>query len=293
MRPRSMTGFGRGEAEEGGRSWTVEIRTVNHRFLDQRVVLPPALTGLEERVKKTVAGQLDRGRVELFVSCRGNLAAAPLLAVDLDLARQYHSCLVQLNEQLGLGCHVSLSDLLAQRGIIVQQEQNPDIEQEWPLIEKAVLVALADCDRMREQEGQALKTELNSRLDAFAATVREVQVAMPQLVAQRHQELKERLTKLLASVDIDPARLAQEAAIMADKADVTEEVVRLTSHISQFRSFLDSEEPSGRRLDFLLQEFLREVNTLASKISNAAIARLGVEMKNEIEKLREQVQNIE
>ncbi|CAK8716851.1 MAG: TIGR00255 family protein [Candidatus Electronema aureum] len=293
MRPRSMTGFGRGEAEEGGRSWTVEIRTVNHRFLDQRVVLPPALTGLEERVKKTVAGQLDRGRVELFVLCRGNLAAAPLLAVDLDLARQYHSCLVQLNEQLGLGCHVSLSDLLAQRGIIVQQEQNPDIEQEWPLIEKAVLVALADCDRMREQEGQALKTELNSRLDAFAATVREVEVAMPQLVAQRHQELKERLTKLLAGVDIDPARLAQEAAIMADKADVTEEVVRLTSHISQFRSFLDSEEPSGRRLDFLLQEFLREVNTLASKISNAAIARLGVEMKNEIEKLREQVQNIE
>ncbi|MCW5199203.1 YicC family protein [Desulfobulbus sp. F1] len=293
MRPRSMTGFGRGEAEECGRSWTVEIRTVNHRFLDQRVVLPPALTGLEERVKKTVAGQLDRGRVELFVSCRGNLAAAPLLAVDLDLARQYHSCLVQLNEQLGLGCHVSLSDLLAQRGIIVQQEQNPDIEQEWPLIEKAVLVALADCDRMREQEGQALKTELNSRLDAFAATVREVEVAMPQLVAQRHQELKERLTKLLAGVDIDLARLAQEAAIMADKADVTEEVVRLTSHISQFRSFLDSEEPSGRRLDFLLQEFLREVNTLASKISNAAIARLGVEMKNEIEKLREQVQNIE
>lgn len=291
MRPRSMTGFGRGEARE--QSWVSELRTVNHRFLDQRVVLPAAFAGLEERVKKTVAARMDRGRVEIAVSFRGNVAAAPMLAVDLELARQYHRCLMQLNEQLGLGCQITLSDLLAQRGIIVQQEQSPDVEQEWPLIEKAVLAALADCDRMREQEGQSLKEELNSRLDYFASLVREVANAIPQIVEQRQQEVQDRIRRVLAGMDIDQARLAQEAAIMADKADVTEEVVRLTSHISQFRSFLDSDEPVGRRLDFLLQEFLREVNTLASKISNAAIARLGVEMKNEIEKLREQVQNIE
>ncbi|WP_417911744.1 YicC/YloC family endoribonuclease [Candidatus Electronema sp. TJ] len=291
MRPRSMTGFGRGEA--GEQSWTAEIRTVNHRFLDQRVVLPAAFSGLEERVKKIVAGQMDRGRVELCLSFRGPAAAAPLLSVDVELARQYHRCLLQLKEELGLDCQFSLNDLLAQRGIIVQQEQSLDVEQEWPLIERAVLAALADCEHMREQEGQSLKEELNTRLDAFAATVREVASAIPQIVEQRHQELQDRIRRLLAGVDIDPARLAQEAAIMADKADVTEEIVRLTSHISQFRSFLDSGEPCGRRLDFLLQEFLREVNTLASKISNAAVARLGVEMKNEIEKLREQVQNLE
>ncbi len=293
MRPRSMTGFGRGEANEGGRSWTAEIRTVNHRFLDQRVTLPAAFAGLEERVKKLVAGQQDRGRAEICLTCQGEVSGAAQLTVDMDLARQYHRCLLQLKEQLGLSGAVDLRDLLAQRGIIIQQEQNADIEQEWPLIEQAVAAALADCARMREQEGQALKAELNSRLDQFAALVAEIESTVPQLVAQRHQELKERVAKLLAGMDIDPARLAQEAAIIADKADVTEEIVRLSSHISQFRSFLDSDEPCGRRLDFLLQEFLREVNTLASKISNAAVARLGVEMKNEIEKLREQVQNIE
>ena len=293
MRPRSMTGFGRGEANEDGRSWTAEIRTVNHRFLDQRVTLPAAFAGLEERVKKLVAGQQDRGRTEICLTCQGEVSGAAQLTVDMELARQYHRCLLQLKEQLGLSGAVELRDLLAQRGIIVQQEQSADIEQEWPLIEQAVAAALADCARMREQEGQALKTELNSRLDQFAALVAEIESAVPQLVAQRHQELKERIAKLLTGMDIDPARLAQEAAIIADKADVTEEIVRLSSHISQFRSFLDSDEPCGRRLDFLLQEFLREVNTLASKISNAAVARLGVEMKNEIEKLREQVQNIE
>ncbi len=293
MRPRSMTGFGRGEASAGGRSWTAEIRTVNHRFLDQRVTLPTAFAGLEDRVKKLVAGQLDRGRTELCLTCQGEVSGAAQLTVDIVLARQYHRCLLELHEQLGLSGTVELRDLLAQRGIIVQQEQCPDIEKEWPLIEQAVLAALADCAWMREQEGQSLKAELNSRLDQFAALVAEIETAIPQLVAQRHQELKERVAKLLAGMDIDPARLAQETAVMADKADVTEEIVRLGSHISQFRSFLDSGEPCGRRLDFLLQEFLREVNTLASKISNAAVARLGVEMKNEIEKLREQVQNIE
>jgi uncharacterized protein (TIGR00255 family) len=288
-----MTGFGRGEANDGGRSWTAEIRTVNHRFLDQRVTLPTAFAGLEERVKKQVAAQQDRGRTEICLTCHGEVSGAAQLTVDMELARQYYRCLLELHEQLGLSGTVELRDLLAQRGIIVQQEQHPDVEQEWPLIEQAVLAALADCARMREQEGQALKTELNSRLDHFAALVSEIETAVPQLVAQRHLELQERVAKLLAGMDIDPARLAQEAAVMADKADVTEEIVRLGSHISQFRSFLDSDEPCGRRLDFLLQEFLREVNTLASKIANAAIARLGVEMKNEIEKLREQVQNIE
>lgn len=293
MRPRSMTGFGRGTAEKGGRSWTAEIRTVNHRFLEQRVTLPAAFAGLEERVKKLVAGQQDRGRTEVSLSCQGEVSGRPLLTLDLDLARQYHRCLLQLNRQLNLDSPISLTDLLAQRGVVVQQEQSADMEQEWPLIERAVLAALADCAQMREQEGQALKAELNSRLTHFAALVEEIEASIPQIIAQRHQELKERIAKLLADMELDPARLAQEAAVMADKADVTEEVVRLKSHISQFLSFLDSGEPVGRRLDFLLQEFLREVNTLASKIANAKIARFGVEMKNEIEKLREQVQNIE
>lgn len=293
MRPRSMTGFGRGEATEADRTWTVEIRTVNHRFLDQRVVLPRAFAGLEERVKKTVAAGQDRGRVEISLSVTGKISGGPLLTVDMDLARQYHACLQQLAEEFGVGPRIQMADMLNQREIISLQEQSPDLDQEWPLVEKAVLTALAECARMREQEGLALKQDLLARLNQFAAIVKAIETSIPQVLQQRQEELKNRVMKLLDGMDIDPMRLAQETAVMADKADVTEEVVRLASHISQFRAFLDSDEPVGRRLDFLLQEFLREVNTLASKISNAEIAHLGVEMKNEIEKLREQVQNIE
>lgn len=293
MRPRSMTGFGRGEASEADQTWTVEIRTVNHRFLDQRVVLPRAYSALEERVKKTVATGQDRGRVEVSLSLAGSGSTVPRLTVDMDLARQYHDCLQQLGEEFGLGGRIQLADMVDQRDIISLQEQSPDIDQEWPLVRQAVLAALAECKHMREQEGQTLKNDLLDRLDHFAAIVKDIETAIPQVLQHRQEELKKRVMKMLDGMDIDPMRLAQETAIMADKADVTEEVVRLASHISQFRSFLNSDEPVGRRLDFLLQEFLREVNTLASKISNAAIAHLGVEMKNEIEKLREQVQNIE
>ncbi len=293
MRPRSMTGFGRGEAGEAERSWTVEIRTVNHRFLDQRVVLPRAFAALEERVRKTVAAEQDRGRVEVTLSVQGKVSGGPVLAVDMELARQQYACLQELAEEFGLGPRIQMADMLGQREIITLQEQSPDLDREWPLIERAVRAALAECAAMREQEGRSLKQDLLERLANFENIVGQIEKNIPAVLLARQQELKNRVMKMLEGMDIDPMRLAQETAIMADKADVTEEVVRLASHISQFRAFLDSEEPVGRRLDFLLQEFLREVNTLASKISNAEIAHLGVEMKNEIEKLREQVQNIE
>jgi len=288
-----MTGFGRGTASADERSWIVEIRTVNHRFLDQKVVLPRAFVGLEERIKKNVASRQDRGRVEITLSLKGKSSSSPLLRVDMDLARQQHSCLQELVDEFSLSSRVRLEDILTQREIITLEEQSPDLDGEWPLVEQAVSAALEECVAMREREGQSLKKDLLERLDTFAGIVQTIENAIPEVLARRQQELTGRIEKLLDGLDIDPMRLAQETAVMADKADVTEEVVRLASHIAQFRAFLDSDEPVGRRLDFLLQEFLREVNTLASKISNAAIAHLGVEMKNEIEKLREQVQNLE
>ena len=161
------------------------------------------------------------------------------------------------------------------------------------LASSALGAALTGCEQMRLQEGLALKADLSQRLQALAALVDRIQAQLPDLLRMRQNELQERLAKLLNGVDLDPMRLAQECAIMADKSDVSEEITRLRSHINQFHSFLALDEAVGRRLDFLLQEFLREVNTLCSKISHAEIAQLGVEMKNEIEKLREQVQNIE
>jgi uncharacterized protein (TIGR00255 family) len=288
-----MTGFGRGEASAEGRTWIAEIRTVNHRFLDQRVVLPRAFSVFEETVKKRVAAALDRGRVELTFMVQGGGAIGPRLAVNEPVARQYHRCLQQLIDDLGLATAINLSDMLTLRDVITQEEQGPDMDKEGLLIGNALDGALRECDLMREREGLALKSDLLERLELFTDLLRRIQERLPELLLQRQSDLRGRVAKLLDGLDLDPIRLAQEAAIIADRSDITEEVVRLGSHIAQFQVFLSLDEPVGRRLDFLLQEFLREVNTLSSKIAHADIAHLGVEMKNEIEKLREQVQNIE
>jgi uncharacterized protein (TIGR00255 family) len=293
MRPRSMTGFGRGEASAEGRTWVAEIRTVNHRFLDQRVVLPRLFNAFEEPVKKMVATVLDRGRVDITFSVQGLSAVEPQLMVNESVARQYHRCLQQLIDIHGLDGTVTLRDMLTLRDVITLEEQRPDMDAEWVLISSALDAALKDCDIMREREGQALQQDLLGRLAKFESVVRQIDTHIPELQQQRQSDLRLRVGKLLEGLDLDPIRLAQETALMADKSDVTEEITRLDSHMAQFRSFLASDEPVGRRLDFLLQEFLREVNTLSSKISSASIAHMGVEMKNEIEKLREQVQNIE
>ena len=293
MRPRSMTGFGRGEVSDGGRTWIAEVRTVNHRFLDQRVVLPRPFAALEEPVKKLVAAALDRGRVDVTFSLQGISAAAPQLVVNENVARQYHRCLQQLIRDYELDPALRLSDMLTFRDVVSLEEQHPDMDTEWQLISQALAAALRDCDIMREQEGQSLQTDLLNRLEKFRSIVAQIEQQIPELLMQRQADLLSRVRKLLDGLDLDPIRLAQETAIMADKSDVTAEITRLGSHMAQFRAFLVSDEPVGRRLDFLLQEFLREVNTLSSKIASASIAHLGVEMKNEIEKLREQVQNIE
>lgn len=293
MRPRSMTGFGRGEASAGGRTWVAEIRTVNHRFLDQRVVLPRLFGALEEPVKKRVAARLDRGRIELTLNQHGLCTSEPRLVVNENVAGQYHRCLQQLIDSYDLQPRIGLADMLTMRDVISFEESHPDMEAEWLLIRDAVDGALTDCDVMREREGQALQQDLLERLDKFSGIVSRIEHRVPELVQQRLADLKLKIGRLLEGLDLDPVRLAQEAALLADKCDVTEEITRLSSHMVQFRTFLASDEPVGRRLDFLLQEFLREVNTLSSKIANATIAHLGVEMKNEIEKIREQVQNIE
>ncbi|MDH3330471.1 MAG: YicC family protein [Desulfobulbaceae bacterium] len=293
MRPRSMTGFGRGEVESGGRTWVAEVRTVNHRFLDQRIILPRSLITLEDRIRKMISSNHDRGRVEVSIQLVGDASSGPLLSVDTELARQYHSCLMKLKSELKLNSQVELSDMLTWRDIISQKEQNADLDTEWKMICSALDVAIGECCFMREQEGKALKEELFERMDSFSYCLEMLEDRVPELVKSRYDELKKRLSNLLEGVDFDPVRFAQEAAVLADKADVTEELVRLRSHISQFMVFLESNEPVGRRLDFLLQEFLREVNTIASKISDAEIAHMAVDLKNEIEKLREQVQNIE
>lgn len=288
-----MTAYGQGDATIGTRSWTVEIRSVNHRHLDIKVKLPKKYLGLEEQIKKEIANHYSRGHVDVLISPGPGSSEPMNLTVNLDLARNYFNCLEQIARELSLAEKPTLAMVKDLKEIIVAQEEEEDLETVWPAIREAVNSALTNGQVMRENEGASLKADLTARLDSFAATITNIEAAIPTLAMQRKEKIEERLAKLLDGIDLDPVRLAQEIAILADKSDVTEELVRLRSHIDQFSNFLMADEPVGRRLDFLLQEFLREINTLASKITDATIAHQTVDLKNEVEKLREQVQNLE
>jgi uncharacterized protein (TIGR00255 family) len=291
-RPLSMTGYGRGEVS-GAKSWTVEIRSVNHKFLDLSIKIPRRYLGLEERIKKELGAHYNRGHVDVYVNPGAEAGDAIRLAANLPLARDYYRCLETIRQDLSLKDPPTLAMIQSYKEVIVAREEEEDLDSVWPSMAEALGQAIAMAQSMREQEGEALKTELQQRLQGFAGTVESIAQDIPAIVQRRTEKLKERLAVLLQGTELDPLRLAQEVAMMADKADVTEEVVRLRSHISQFSGFLEADEPVGRRLDFLLQEFLREINTLASKISDAPTAHLTVELKTEVEKLREQIQNIE
>lgn len=291
-RPLSMTGYGRGEVT-GAKSWTVEVRSVNHKFLDLSIKIPRKYLGLEDRIKKEIGTYYSRGHVDIYVNPGAEAGDNIRLAANLPLARNYYQCLETIRQDLSLPDGPTLAMIQSYKDIIVAHEEEEDLEAVWPQVSQALTQALTMAQSMREQEGATLKADLSQRLQEFSKTVETIVQDIPAIVQRRTEKLQERLTKLLQGVDIDPLRLAQEVAVMADKADVTEEVVRLRSHINQFSGFLEADEPVGRRLDFLLQEFLREINTLASKISDAPTAHLTVELKTEVEKLREQIQNIE
>lgn len=293
-RPVSMTSFGRGEAADSGRLWTVEVKSVNHRFSDISVRMPRVYGAIEEKVKKKVAAHYSRGHVDVTVTCRGIDEKISHLQLNLPLATEYHRHLAALREALPLAGEPTLAMVAAYKDVISEAEPEEDLDRTWIFIEQALDAALREGAAMRESEGAALKTELLDRLGLFRRTLAGIEEQSAQVAEKKLATLKERLNRLLGDGStIDPARLAQEAVFLADKVDITEEQVRLKSHLDQFAGFLEMDEPTGRRLDFLLQEFLREINTMASKISEAAITYLTVELKNEVEKMREQVQNLE
>ena len=293
MASKSMTGFGRGEAEAKGRRWTVEIRCVNHRYLDLKIKLPRGYAGLEEKVRKCLTAVLVRGRVDVTLSVSGDFSDLQEIEANHNLALTYRDAIAKLADQLDLDNDVSLLRLVAYPDVLVLTQRAEDLAEVWPPMELALQEALTTCNRMRSEEGDAMAVDLQERLSQFAGVVAKIEARIPELLLEREAKLKERLEKLLGNVQLDPQRLAQEVAILSDKTDVTEEIVRLDSHINQFRAFLESEEATGRKIDFLLQEFLREVNTMASKINDADIAHLTVDLKAELEKMREQIQNIE
>ncbi len=292
--PVSMTAFGRGEHSVNASSWTVEIRSVNHRFCDVRIKMPRQYSVLEEKIKKEVTAFYTRGHIEVLVTPPTYGEDAKNLILNMPLARQYRNCLRELKKEFSLPTNESeLALIVNYPNVITAGEQEEDLDEVWLSLSSALHQALDLADDMREREGASLKKDLLERLDFLHTTKGNIEKEIPRLTTAKQQALQERISTLASGVDVDPNRLAQEIAIIADKADVTEELVRLSSHIDQFRHFLEKQEPVGRRLDFLSQEFLREINTMASKISDAGIAHLSVELKNEVEKMREQVQNLE
>ncbi len=290
---RSMTGYGRRESAWAGGSVTVEVRSVNHRFCEVVARLPRCLSELEEDLKKTVQSRCQRGRIELTVALSGGKEGEKRLSLDRSLARQYQRLLRDLQRELHLGGTVDLALLAGFRDILFVSEQPLDSPRLKQTVKRLLTGALADLDAMRRREGQALARDAKERLRAIRDEAEAVSARAPLVAQEAFGRMKERVQKLIGSSPIDQGRLSQELAQYADRCDVSEELTRLGSHLTQFEEALKSREPVGRTLDFLLQEMGREVNTTGSKANDAEIAARVVRIKGELEKIREQVQNIE
>jgi uncharacterized protein (TIGR00255 family) len=291
-----MTGYGRGVAERNGRRAEVEIRSVNHRFMDVKLRGAPLDTALEEKVNSRVRDRVTRGALTVTIRVEGDGAAAAI-RIDRVAARRVHAELCALAADLQLDAQVSLDLLCSQPGVLVQVEGDRFSEALSECACAAVDAALEALLAMRDAEGETLAQDLSGRMARLAALTGELEVQVQGAPAEAEKRLRDRLARLLAGsgkVALDEGRLAQEVAILADRMDVTEELVRIRSHLAQVSELMAQRAPAvGRRLDFLVQELGREVNTVSSKSQSAEIARLVVEAKAELEKVREQVQNIE
>ncbi|MEW5762180.1 MAG: YicC/YloC family endoribonuclease [Bacillota bacterium] len=289
---RSMTGYGRGEALAGGRRFTVEVRALNHRFCEINIRLPRYLLALEERMRRLVAAHIARGRVDVYLSVEEGESNLNAVKVDKGLALAYYKALEELKSVLGLQDAVKLEHLVGLPQLIVTDPSPAEAEAWWPAVAEALEAALAALAAAREAEGQALGRDLAARLARMEEIVARVGQRAPEVPVAYRRRLSERVAELGGGV-VDPVRLAQEVALLAERADITEELVRLRSHLARARECLEGEGPVGRRLDFLAQEMFREINTAGAKAQDEVIAGLVVEFKTELEKVREQMQNIE
>lgn len=290
---KSMTAFGRGQAPARDGAWVVELRCVNSRFLDPHFRLPHGLAGLEDRIKKLAATRLTRGRVNIAVKATGAVEAPPRLVLNKPLVHEYRRVLDELKQELGMNNDPGLGPFLSNRDLVLVEDASPDLDQLWSELEPALNQALDEVDAMRAAEGANLAKDLSERLELLDKLFSQAAAQAPQVVENYRAKLKDRIGQLMADPEPDPQRLALEVAILADKCDVTEEAVRAQSHLVQFREAIDATEPVGRKLDFLLQELNREANTMTSKLPDAKASQLCVDIKAELERLREQVQNIE
>ena len=291
---RSMTGYGRGDVRGEAGNFSIEMRSVNNRYLDVQIKLPRSIQALEPRIRKEVQEGFSRGRVDVFITRSGTGASQVKFTVDHERAEQYIGILKELKTRFSLPGEIDLELLNALPDIIGKEEVTEDLETLWTLLSTGIRQAISSLRAMREMEGASLASDVTGRLEAIALLVETVRLRTPVIVEQARKRMTEALEKVLKDPP-EPLRLAQEIAILAERTDVTEEITRLGVHMGQFRAMVRGAgaEPVGRKLDFLIQEMGREVNTIASKALDAEISLQVVNIKAELEKIREQVQNIE
>ena len=290
---KSMTGYGRGEGSWLGGKCTVEIKTVNHRYCEVLLRLPRQFAFLEERIRGLVQSRVARGRVEVFLTVETSGGSERAVKVDKDLAFAYYKAMKELQESLGIEGKIKVKHLISLPGVLACGEPEDEPDTLWPPVKEALEEALDNLVKMRCVEGERLARDIAGRLEKVSRLNSLVRDRAPLVLDEYREKLKQRAEKLLDEGTYDPARLEAEAVFFAERSNITEETVRLESHLKQAESCLEAEEPVGRKLDFLLQEMNREANTIASKAADAEISRLVVEIKSELEKVREQVQNIE
>jgi uncharacterized protein (TIGR00255 family) len=288
-----MTGFGLGRSAIGAEELTVELKSVNHKFCEVKVRLPRELSALEGSVAKTVKDRLARGAIDVSLKRTSRSAAGTVPVVDAGLVREYRRAFGEIAAAAGLPDEVSLRDLSQQPGVMRLEEQQVNLEDASQALEQALGQAIHALTAMREVEGRALAADLKARLLFVATTVQELEKLAPASVDEHKQRLAARIAELSQGIAIDPARLAQEVAFFAERTDVAEELTRLHSHLEQFDALIGAKEPSGRKMDFLVQEMHREVNTTGSKSQHPEISTRIVALKAELERVREQVQNVE
>ncbi|MBW1969104.1 MAG: YicC family protein [Deltaproteobacteria bacterium] len=291
---KSMTAFARAEKTEKEINVLAEIRSYNSRYLDVALRIPHGYAALEEKIKSLIADKVSRGRIEVNLQINDDSDEAYAFEVNISRARAYYESLVQLKDQLDLNSEISIELLLREGGVVRPAEHGRDMVAIGSVVTDCINAAMIDLVAMRQKEGDFIASDISRRIDSIEKSVRQIEKESRDLLFYYQQRLKDRIAVLTKGmVEIDSDRIAQEAAFLADKIDISEEIVRVTSHIKQFLTIMGSKEPAGRKLNFLLQELNREFNTMGSKTEKASVSHRVVEVKSELEKIREQLQNVE
>ena len=291
---RSMTSFGRSNSEEGKkRVFTVEMKSVNSRYLDVNIRMPKSIISLEEEIRKMISNSLNRGKVDVFINIKNYNEGAGVPKVDINLAQGYLQCLKEIEEKLNIKNDISVMQIARFPEVITMIEEEDKIDEIWEELKPLISSSLDMMINMRELEGEKLKEDILIKINQIEDLLSKVEEFADSIPKVFKQKLEERLKDLLGNVEVDENRIATEVCILADKATVDEEIIRLNSHINQVRETLKLNEPIGRKLDFIVQEMNRETNTIGSKSSDIKMTNIVIDIKNILEKIREQVQNIE